>query len=253
MDSTEWLRRELSKRKARNPAFSLRAFARLLEVQPGRLSEIIARKRPLTPKQIEKFAAKLAIHPKETAKLLSAEAASKATQNNKGQSARYTDLDAARFEVIAAPLHYHILSGMELDGFDGTAKWLANKLGSDVGEVRSALERLQTTGLVTSTRSRWKLANGSEPATSSIVPTAALRASHRASLQQSLKSLDNVALELRDISSITMAIDPSKLDLAKALLKNFRRQLASELESGDRSEVYELNIQLIPVSKVNKK
>jgi len=253
VDSTEWLRLELTKRRAKNPAFSLRSFARLLDVQPGRLSEYMARKRPFTERQVSKFADKLAIHPKEIAHLTGLRSARSNRSPNMKPSHNIESIDQAHFEIISQPTHYHVLSTMELDGYDGSPKWLSSRLGADVGQIRSCLERLQTVGLVRSEKSgQWSLCTGSTMTTTD-VPSAALRASHRASIEHAMVSLDEIAIDLRDITSITMAIDPKRLKIAKAMIKRFRSQLASKLEVGDRSEVYELNIQLVPVSKKRRR
>ena len=39
---------------------------------------------------------------------------------------------------------------------------------------------------------------------------------------------------------------------AKRLIKNFRRKMATLLTQGLKTDVYNLNVQLVPVTKVNK-
>ena len=60
-------------------------------------------------------------------------------------------------------------------------------------------------------------------------------------------------MELRDFTSMTMAIDPEKLTEAKKKIREFRRGLSEFLEAGKKEEVYRLNIQLVPVTKRGKK
>ena len=80
----------------------------------------------------------------------------------------------------------------------------------------------------------------------------ALRISHRQSIEQALLALNEFPIELRDITSITMAIDLKRLPLAKKIIKEFRLKMSDVLEKGDQSEVYNLNIQLLPVSRRSK-
>ncbi|MCX6118064.1 MAG: hypothetical protein NT027_11020, partial [Proteobacteria bacterium] len=54
-DSVDWLRHELATRQDKNPAYSMRAFAKLTGTTPGRMSEYLSRKRPLTDRMIGKF------------------------------------------------------------------------------------------------------------------------------------------------------------------------------------------------------
>lgn len=58
-----YLQSELVKRCKVNPSYSLRAFARHLEVEPSYLSKILRGKRPLTQKKIHAFSQHLGINP----------------------------------------------------------------------------------------------------------------------------------------------------------------------------------------------
>jgi hypothetical protein len=57
-------------------------------------------------------------------------------------------------------------------------------------------------------------------------------------LDQAHLALETQSVEDRDITSVTMAIDKSKVVEAKALIKAFRRRLSAFLEEGAASEVY---------------
>ena len=48
----------------------------------------------------------------------------------------------------------------------------------------------------------------------------------------------------RDFSGVTMAIDPKNLPKAKKMIADFRRELMTTLEAGDRSAVYHFSAQL---------
>jgi uncharacterized protein (TIGR02147 family) len=80
-----------------------------------------------------------------------------------------------------------------------------------------------------------------------------LKRSHRESILQAAEALDSIPTAERDITSMTMAIDPRKLPLAKTLIREFRFRLAELLETGNRTEVYNLNVQLVPVTKKERK
>jgi hypothetical protein len=47
---------------------------------------------------------------------------------------------------------------------------------------------------------------------------------------------------------MTMAIDPSKLPHARKRILEFMEALSDELELGDRTQVYQLGIQLFPLT-----
>lgn len=60
-DFRSFLQDELEKRCKKNPRFSLRAFARTLEVEPSALSKILHGKRALTPKMLMRMASQLGL------------------------------------------------------------------------------------------------------------------------------------------------------------------------------------------------
>jgi plasmid maintenance system antidote protein VapI len=64
-DFRSFLQNELDKRCKKNPRFSLRAFARTLEVEPSALSKILHGKRALTPKMLMRMANQLGLPEQE--------------------------------------------------------------------------------------------------------------------------------------------------------------------------------------------
>ena len=62
------LRRELESRQARNPSYSLRAFARALGIDPGALSAILNQRRPLSEAWCDRLIERLGLGAEEAAK-----------------------------------------------------------------------------------------------------------------------------------------------------------------------------------------
>lgn len=54
----------------------------------------------------------------------------------------------------------------------------------------------------------------------------------------------------REFTFITMAVDKSKMIEAKTMIREFRDKLCAYLEEGEKTEVYELAIQLFPRTKL---
>jgi uncharacterized protein (TIGR02147 family) len=250
-----WLEAEYLRRRRKNDAYSLRAFARLLDIPSGRVSQLLARKRNFTPKLGAKIARQLGYDPQLTQKFLG----TIDSQRRQGRAPVTPARDLAplpmdQFEAIADPLHFSILSLLETKNFSGELRDVALDLGVDVVEARAALDRLARLGLVAvDAKGRHKLAKSPGLTTTHDVQNAALRRSHRRVLEESIAALEEIPVELRDITSITMAIDPARLPEAKEKLRALRRNLSDFLETGARTAVYRLNVQLVPVTKRNKK
>ncbi len=241
----DWLRAEYARRRAKNPYYSLRAFARHLQIPSGPLSEILVRKRPLSKKMAAKIAARLGFTVFETELFVNPATAKKLRY--KDASKTYQQISSDRFSVIADWYHFGLLSLMRTQDFKNEVPWIAKRLGISNTEVRSAMERLFRLGLIR------KKGRSFEPtgnlATTQDVPSSAGRQYLNQGLQQAASALENTPIELRDITSITMAIDPAKLPIAKKLIQQFRHNLAELLEEEPSSEVYKLNVQLFPMTK----
>ena len=164
------------------------------------------------------------------------------------QAQQYFQLQADAFTVVADWYHFALLSLMETSDFTPSPAWIARRLGISSVEAREAVERLERLGLAR--RSVEQLVPTHKSLTTSHdIPSSALRRSHAQQLEMARQSLEEISVAERDITSIMLAIDPSRLPEAKEAIKKFRRAMAKNLESGNRSEVYTLSVQLFPVSK----
>ena len=68
------------------------------------------------------------------------------------------------------------------------------------------------------------------------------------SLDMARESLFRDEVNIRDFSTITMAIDPDSLGDAKKMIREFRKKMMNKLERKNQKEVYKLSIQLFPLS-----
>lgn len=242
---TELLKAELLRRKRDNKSYSLRAFAEYLQVPPGRLSEILAGKRPISKKMKTKLSERLgftAIHD-----LL--ESSSPAFTFAQREDYHFLTDDA--FSVLADWYHFAILSLADTKDFKTDPKWIGKRLNISVFQAKDSLEKLKNLGLIELKGTKLRKTN-KNVSTTTDMESHALRISHRQSIEQALLALNEVPLELRDITGITLAIDLKRLPLAKKIIKEFRLKMSDLLEKGDQSEVYNLNIQLYPVSTRSK-
>lgn len=241
--AVDWLRAEFLRRRRKNQAYSLRAYARHLGLSPGPLSEILGLKRALSSKIAEKLVERLGLDPQERAAFLSS-----VGEEPSNEEARLREIGLDAFHVIADWYHYALLSLIETQGFRLEPRWIAKRLGISSLEARVAWERLERLGLVEIVDGKPRLRQQGVT-TPHDVPSAALRRAHRQSLGQAARALEEIAVEDRDFSFITMAIDPAKLDIAKSMIRKFRRELAKVVESGRRTEVYRLGVYLMPLSR----
>jgi len=230
-------------RQKRNGRYSLRAYARALQIHSSTLSAIMNGKRKISPQQAQKIMRVLEIPTKERKLILLS-----IMSEEKETSVFYHTLSDDILSVVSGWEHFALLSCLDLSKDGKTSEDLTKKLKLEAGTAEQALQRLKKFNLVIQSEDLWH-ATGKHFTTSDQVPCEALRKTHREYIQKALASVDVHNVEERDITGITLAISSNKLPIAKKMIANFRREMAEFLEDGPRDEVYRLNIQLFPLSK----
>jgi hypothetical protein, TIGR02147 len=241
------LQRELARRCESNPRYSLRAFAKALGISHPLLSLILSGRRKLSRKSAAKIAEKLSLSFEERRFFLSD------YDFEETPSDDFQQIDMDTFSFISDWSHYAILSLLDIRGAKFEAEWIARRLGISVHESRAAMERLVHLGLVSKQGQTWKQ-TGLPIKVENELSTAASRKFQRQLLEKAIYSLENDPMEVRDMSSMTFAMDPELVPHALLRIRKFRRQLTAELEKmrpGKR--VYNLTVQLYPVSTEGEK
>lgn len=243
------LRDYLTEAQLRNPGFSLRALALKIQISPSSLSEILRGKRKVSKDQATKILQNLGADPIQQDRILSLFGDSPVKQHSFGGE-NTLELTADQFHAVGDWHHFAILSLAETRGFKADPLWIAKRLGIKLTEAETALERLQRLGLVEWRRSQKTLKlKQVQLATSDEVRSQAIRRSHQQDLELSSRAINETPMELRDFTSITMAVDSKKLPQAKKLIRDFQNQMSAFLETGTKTEVYKLCVHMLPLSK----
>jgi DNA-binding MarR family transcriptional regulator len=241
------LQKTYAERCRRNPQYSLRAFAKSLDIDSSTLSALIRRKRPLTAKTAQRLIGNLGItDPSHAQSLLLGVLGEKDEQ-----APEYQQLEIETAEVISSWEHFAIRSLLQLDGYRPNTKQIARRLNIPHGIALEALNRMARLGLVVQQGEIW-LDTGKNLATPGSIPNLALRGALRQYIVKAIDSLEKDPVDVRDMSGTTMAISAKKLPEARKLIQDFRRRLCAFLEDGHKDAVYRLNVQLFPLSQEDK-
>lgn len=253
-----YLQQELVSRCQKNPSYSLRAFARALDISSSALSGMLNGKRTITASSVEKLGKAIGLDPKEITryKIL-------ARENKMGVGAEVTSQEEFQqitldsYAIISDWYHYAILELIRVRDFQPDVAWIAKSLGITKSEANIAVERLQRVGLLEITQDgKWldKTLEGKATNIQGDLTSVASRKLQKQILELSLRCLEEMpSTELRNHTSLTLAINPEDIPLAKEKIKNFRRELAEMLESNKNpTEVYHVNVSLYPVTQISK-
>ncbi|HXH32702.1 MAG TPA: TIGR02147 family protein [Bacteriovoracaceae bacterium] len=230
------LKAELEKRQANNPSYSLRSFAAFLEVSPASLSQLMSGKRGVSVKRLSQLIEKLGLPTSELKSLIK-------TKGNRTS----TVLKEDEFKLISEWYHLAILSLGELRHCRSDARWIARRLDIGMGAANEALQRLERLGMIKIEGGRFKQVAPSFTTTTDI-PSGTIRTYHKAILGLAQNKLETVAVKDREYSAITMAINTKNLLKAKKLTEEYKEEMLQLLEQGSLDEVYQLSIQLFPLS-----
>lgn len=226
------LQAEFSRRLRTRSEYSIRSFAQSLGVNSSTLSQIMAGKRSLSEEKISLLSQKLGLN-----------------EMSPPERPDFVMLEQDYFSIISDWYHFALLDLVQIKGFKNDPAWIAKKIGIEKFQVEQALNRLSRVGLLEEVDGKLKkkidfVTNYTEGFTS-----AALKEYQRQVIRKALEAVDGCAQERKDITSITIAADSSKIQLAKEKIKNFRRELCLFLEEGERDSVFHFTLQLYPVTR----
>jgi uncharacterized protein (TIGR02147 family) len=245
----EILQQEFSKRKDLNPYYSLRAYGKALGIHYSTLSKILKGERSIPITQLEALIKRLNLSP-EVAKRFETSAL-----NTKGLHQR-TEIkksyilltDALHYKVIAEWEYYAVYFLFDLADFEFNPQWMALRLGVPIQRIKEVLFDLTSLGLlVQNAQGEW---TRKEPqlTTTDDVSSEALRQSHKQDIRRAEDSIDQIPVGLRSIHSMLIPTNPKQLEKAKRLIRHFLDEMSLLMEDGEKSELYQVNVQLFPIT-----
>jgi uncharacterized protein (TIGR02147 family) len=246
------LLQSLTQLRLRNPSYSLRSLARKIECSPAALSEILNNKRRVSAKLAGRIVDRLGIDPVEKKRVLDLFVARNGGQAKSEElETQYSEIATDQFRAVSEWYHFAILSLAETKDFRDDPRWIADRLNVRLPEIVTALERLERLGMLHRDKRGTLEPSGKQFATTDEIAFAALRGYHSEILELARNSLERDGLERRDFTTMTMAVDPVRLVQAKKMIRQFRAKLCDYLERGERTEVYQLSVNLFPLSRQN--
>lgn len=261
-----YLKAVLAERRGLNPGYSLRAFARQLDVSSAVLSQVMSAKRNFSPKLALKVAERLKLNEDENqyfCLLAQYEAASVPSlkaqlhsrlleaQNKREKNGIVPhDYSVEIFKLISDWYHLPIVEMTELKDFKFTAENIAQRLGITKNQAEVAIERLERLEMIEQKPEGGYRKTHLDIHFRSEVMNAALNSFHRQMIGRAGDAVAEQKREERFIGSNTIAIDPKLLPKATELIAKFRDDLVELFNSGDKNtEVYHLGMQLFRLTK----
>jgi uncharacterized protein (TIGR02147 family) len=252
---------ELEQRRQRNKAFSLRSFARLLNLSPSFVSDLLNGKSRLSPASAEEVSLQLKLNAMDKQylcdlALLETERNTLRTEVAKARIAKYLSmptyetLSEDKFRLVNDWYHPAIVELAKTHDFICDIAWISERIGISPDQVIDALVRLEEVGVIRFTSSQTFELTTAEVAVPGGYPSSAIRNYHASLLKLAACALETQGMSERTISSHTLAFPRDRLDEIRGRIQEFRHSLAKEIGAmGDSDEVYALCLQFFRLTQ----
>lgn len=250
-DVGNFLSQFFNNKRKRNSKYSLRAFARDIGISAGRASEFLSG-RSLPGKQLrDRIAEAMKLDKKQRNQLNFLVENHVSIRKKKSRSESF-HLTEKEFTLLPDWKHFAVLNLLNTSNCKPDASWMAERLALTPAMVEDSLKKLCLAGLVAEENGFYK-ATHQHITSTTVIPSEALRNYNRQMIEKSLWSLENVPLELRNITSIMMTANPNNLYKLKVLTNEFKQRAAELFGEGEATEVYNICIQIVPSTVVEQK
>lgn len=250
------------KRKVTDPDFSVRKWAKEMGLAGHTLLAMILQgKRNLKIKHTDFFSQWLKLNSKQLRyfKLLIQFANAKTIEEKSHLLSLLSEVnpqgtidrvDIEQFDVLSNWIHMAIMGMTKLKNFNGTVDeiFYLVKGKKSKFEIRLALERLLRLKLIAYNEDRKIYVTHNYVSTPDDVASKGARAYHRQVMDLAKDALEEIPLERREFQSFVMAIDKDKVDLAKQMIRDFRKELHLAV-SGRGDHIYQTNIQFFQLTE----
>lgn len=260
MSFREILADVFSERRAKNPSYSMRAFARDIDILPSRLSDILNGKQGLSESKAQKILGKLNL-PEDTKShflnlVMASHSRSKsarkiAQKNLQAQTLNpNVSLSEEQFSQIADWHYFAVLELVQIFDHVNDIPQIAEALNIQPAEVEDNINRLKSLGILTLVDKKI-IRRDFFVATTNDITSAAIKNYHKQMISRSLAAMNKFEVKMRDFSSVNMLIAPDDLEAAKKVLCDFRRSFMKRFESKNKSsKLYALNLSFFPNQEV---
>jgi uncharacterized protein (TIGR02147 family) len=237
----------------RNPRFSLRSFAKQLGIDHSTLSQVLRRKRRLSPSDLQAVGKRMGLG-EEAIQAYAQTCGKKSQRKQTPEDVHSFHLDLDNFQLLSVWYHYAILELIQVQGFKTDSRWIANTLGIAVEDVNIALQRLMRLGLLEmSARNRWIDKSGDAQFHSSALTEPASNQLNLEVHELAVDAIKSTASLHRVHRQMIVAIDSKSLPRLQSLADEFMNELRSLIsECSTKDDVYQVGISLFPVTTLKE-
>ena len=259
-----FLKEELSRRVERNPSYSLRAFARDIELSPSRLSEVMSGKHGISRSSARIICKSLGLAQGKVeywcdvvdaqfARCDSQRALAARRLKKASLAPELYEFSGDEFTLIADWYHLAILELMKVDSFQPSISWVASKLKIPQQTAFEAIGRLERLELISiDDEGAWHLVVGRSSVNDRVSPEA-MRMFHTQILAKAASSLTEFPRAERNLQAIVSAVSTQGYREITEAMRDFQsRVIEISQKYQGKEKVIAFAMQAFPLAELNE-
>jgi uncharacterized protein (TIGR02147 family) len=263
LDYQEYLRDFYASHKQDNPYFSYRYMGRRLSLDPGFLVKVMQGKKHLAIDAAQPVCRFCGLNEKESDyfEVLMQFGRAKTDRETKLYFEKLNSLRGIKTSVIDQHQYafyqkwYHtaIWALLGYYRFTGDFDALAKKLSPPITpkQAKDSIQLLEKLGFVTKNNDKTYSIANEKISTGQKWHSAAIHSFQTETIQLAKESLDRHKKELRDISTVTVAVSHKDLEEIKLRAQEFRQSILQlQTRTGEMDVVYQVNVQVVPLTVI---
>lgn len=243
----------LKEKKLKNKNYSLRSYARYLNINPSVLSRLLNKKIPITNKMLLRLQNKINISDDELCLLQQKLINERLNPKNKwGLDTFFDDDELEKFYLLQRWYYLPIIELCNLYPYDLKAELIAKNLKINHSEAVNALKILKKNKILSRSKDKkWRATLGFQALLEKNLFSSAMKARQREVLHKAAEDVAHLNDREFEQCSFAMAIDQDLIPEAKRRIHNFKKKLALDLakKSKSKNRVYEFSVSLFPLSE----
>jgi uncharacterized protein (TIGR02147 family) len=239
-------------RRNRTGRYSLRTFAKFLDISPSVLSEILRMKKGMAEDTATRISHLFKLRPRErqlfikSSVLFRVKSKKKKDQVEKivkelTQKSQSKTCDPADLTHASNLKHSIIIELMSFPDFDGSIEWLSKKLKINMVATLGYLDTLERIKWVRKENDKY-FSNIGFVEFSEDQPSENIRSYHKSVLAKATEALDSQNVLKREFQTLTLAFDTDKMPEAKDMIRTFMEQFSEKFCGETKNSVYQLSV-----------
>ncbi len=264
LTARDMIREILLERKENNPSYSLRSFARDLEISPGYLSNVLSGKRNISFDKADQFSVLLKLNPfrkKIFRLILQIEHEKNESKLPKlkeklnrllNETKRFTFIEMDSFKLLNDWKHLCVLELFDIDeDNEKTFIWFKERVTFDEIELEDILARLIRQGLVSRQEGIYKKIHEDLTVNTkrSNESSRSIKKFHESVLEKAKNDYLEVHPDKKDYSALIIDLAEDEIPVLKKMITEFRSQFNNQSQKGKKDRVYCFSMQFFPLDK----